>query len=158
MKCNEIRELLPDLAAGLVVAEPEVNNHLRSCSDCAGMLAEFQKTMALLDEWVAPEPSPYFDTRLHARLREEVGKQRSSWMARLRVPALAMSLAAIVAVGATVFHLEYKKTNNQSGPVAVADPGTAVGDLQALDQNHDVYSDSDLLDDLQVQQDVNANP
>jgi anti-sigma factor RsiW len=158
MKCNEIRELLPDLAAGLVVAEPEVNTHLRSCSDCAGTLAEFQKTMALLDEWVAPEPSPYFDTRLHARLREEATKQPSSWMARLRVPALAMSLAAIVAVGATVFRLEYKKVNNHPGPVAVVEPGTAVGDLQALDQNHDVYADSDLLDDLQVQQDVNANP
>jgi anti-sigma factor RsiW len=158
MKCNEIRELLPDLAAGLVVAEPEVNGHLRSCSDCAGTLAEFQKTMALLDEWVAPEPSPYFDTRLHARLREEAAKQPSSWMARLRIPALAMSLAAIVAVGATVFRLEYKKVNNHPGPVAVVEPGTAVGDLQALDQNHDVYSDSDLLDDLQVQQDVHANP
>jgi anti-sigma factor RsiW len=158
MKCNEIRELLPDLAAGLLVAEPEVNTHLRSCSDCAGTLAEFQKTMALLDEWVAPEPSPYFDTRLHARLREEAAKQRSSWMARLRVPALAMSLAAIIAVGTTVFRLEYKKTNNHPGPVAVVEPGTAVGDLQALDQNHDVYSDSDLLDDLQVQQDVHANP
>jgi anti-sigma factor RsiW len=158
MKCNEIRELLPDLAAGLLVAEPEVNTHLRSCSDCAGTLAEFQKTMALLDEWVAPEPSPYFDTRLHARLREEAAKQRSSWMARLRVPALAMSLAAIIAVGTTVFRLEYKKTNNRPGPVAVVEPGTAVGDLQALDQNHDVYSDSDLLDDLQVQQDVHANP
>jgi anti-sigma factor RsiW len=158
MKCNEIRELLPDLAAGLVVAEPEVNTHLRSCSDCAGTLAEFQKTMALLDEWIAPEPSPYFDTRLHARLREEAAKQRSSWIARLRVPALAMSLAAIIAVGTTVFRLEYKKTNNRPGPVAVVEPGTAVGDLQALDQNHDVYSDSDLLDDLQVQQDVHANP
>ncbi|HEX3105035.1 MAG TPA: hypothetical protein VHQ22_11335 [Terriglobales bacterium] len=158
MKCNEIRELLPDLAAGLVVAEPEVNHHLRSCSDCAGMLAEFQKTMALLDEWVAPEPSPYFDTRLNARLREEAAKKRSSWMARLRIPALAMSLAAIIAVGTTVFRLEYKKTNNRPGPVAVVEPGTAVGDLQALDKNHDVYADSDLLDDLQVQEDVNANP
>ena len=158
MKCNEIRELLPDLAAGLVVAAPEVNHHLRSCSDCAGTLAEFQKTMALLDEWVAPEPSPYFDTRLHARLREEAAKQPSSWIARLRVPALAMSLAAIVAVGATVMRLEQKKINNRPVPIAVVDPGTAVGDLQALDQNHDVYSDSDLLDDLQVQQDVHANP
>ena len=37
-------------------------------------------------------------------------------------------------------------------------PGTAVGDLQALDKNHDIYADFDLLDDLQVQQDVNANP
>ena len=158
MKCNEIRELLPDLAAGLVVAEPEVNTHLRSCTDCAGTLAEFQKTMALLDEWVAPEPSPYFDTRLHARLREEAAKQPSSWMARLRIPALAMSIAAVLAVGATIVRLEYKKIDSHPGPVAVAEPGTAVGDLQALDKNHDVYADSDLLDDLQVQDDVNANP
>jgi hypothetical protein len=43
-------------------------------------------------------------------------------------------------------------------------PGTAVGDLQTLDKEHDLLSDSDpdspasLLDDMQVQQDVNANP
>ena len=47
-----------------------------------------------------------------------------------------------------------------------APPGQAavVHDLQTLDKNHDVFSDSDpdtegsLLDDLQVQQDVSANP
>ena len=39
-----------------------------------------------------------------------------------------------------------------------AEPGTAVGDLQALDKNHELYSDFDVLDDLQVQQDVNAKP
>ena len=38
--------------------------------------------------------------------------------------------------------------------------GTAVGDLQALDKNLDLYSDSDsdVLDDLQVQSDETANP
>ncbi|MGH9514985.1 MAG: anti-sigma factor family protein [Terriglobales bacterium] len=161
MKCNEIRELLPDLAAGLIVAEPEVNNHLRSCSDCAGKLAEFQKTMALLDEWVAPEPSQYFDTRLHARLREEAAKQPSRWLSwmNLRRPVLAASLVAVVAIGASVFRLEEKKLHHPTPTVAsVAEPGTAVGDLQALDQNHDVYADSDLMDDLQVQEDVHANP
>lgn len=161
MKCNEIRELLPDLAAGLVVAEPEVNHHLRSCSDCAGTLADFQKTMALLDEWVAPEPSPYFDTRLHARLREEAAKQPASWFSwiSLRRPVLAASLVAVVAIGASVFRLEEKKLHRPTPTVAsVAEPGTAVGDLQALDQNHDVYADSDLMDDLQVQEDVHANP
>jgi hypothetical protein len=37
-------------------------------------------------------------------------------------------------------------------------PGTAVSDLQALEKNHDLYSDFDLLDDLEVQHDVQANP
>jgi predicted anti-sigma-YlaC factor YlaD len=159
MKCTEIRELLPDLAAGVTTAEPEVNDHLHSCADCAGTLADFRKTMALLDEWQAPEPSPYFDTRLQARLREEAQKQPSRLLAWARRPALALSLAAIVVVGATVFRLEENKARINHATVAtMAEPGTAVSDLQALDKNHDVYTDSDLLDDLQVQEDVNANP
>jgi hypothetical protein len=32
-------------------------------------------------------------------------------------------------------------------------PGTAVGDLEALQKNDDLYADFDMLDDLQVQDD-----
>jgi hypothetical protein len=39
-----------------------------------------------------------------------------------------------------------------------AAPGTAVSDLQSLEKNHDLYSDFDLLDDLELQHDVTANP
>src|SRR4051812_25537934 len=137
MKCMEIRELLPDLAAGLVAAEPEVDNHLRSCAGCAGTLAEFRKTMALLDEWVAPEPSPYFDTRLHARLREEAAKQPTRWLSwiNLRRPVLAASLAAVVGIGGTGFRLGEKKPQQPSptkGKIAQPPgPGAAVGDLPA---------------------------
>jgi hypothetical protein len=42
-----------------------------------------------------------------------------------------------------------------TGPIQ---PGTAVGDLQALDKNQDLYSNFDVLDDLAVQPDVTANP
>jgi predicted anti-sigma-YlaC factor YlaD len=169
MKCNnkEIHELLPDLAAGLASATPEVNDHLRSCSACTEMLADFHKTMALLDEWQAPEPSPYFDTRLRARLREEAAKQPVGWWAWARRPAMAISLALIMVAGGTMFRIGRK---SGAGPTpggdtfATVDPGTAVGDLQTLDKNHDVFTDSDpdtdgsLLDDLQVQSDVSANP
>ena len=64
---------MPDLAAGLAAVNPEVNQHLESCAGCAGKLNEFRQTMALLDEWQAPEPSPYFDVRLQARV---CGKRR----------------------------------------------------------------------------------
>jgi hypothetical protein len=33
-----------------------------------------------------------------------------------------------------------------------------VSDLTALDKNHDMYADFEMLDDLDVQQDVVANP
>lgn len=159
MKCTEIRELLPDLATGNPAAGSEVNDHLRGCAECAGTLDEFRKTMALLDEWQAPEPSQYFDTRLKARLREEAARQPAGWLAWLRKPTIAVSMAAILVAGTTVL-LEHK-TIQQPGPVTV---GTAVSDLQVLDNNHDMLSDSDpdsaasLLDDLQVQHDVGANP
>ena len=160
MKCTEIREMLPDLAAGLTAAEPEVNLHLRTCADCAGTLEEFRKTMALLDEWRAPEPSPYFDLRLQARLREEMAKQPVGWLHWLRRPVLAVSLGVALVVGATLF-MERAPTRPVPGPIT---PGTAVSDLQLLDKNHEFLADSDpdsaasLLDDLQVQQEVNANP
>jgi predicted anti-sigma-YlaC factor YlaD len=164
MKCNEINELLPDLAAGLASATPEVNDHLRACAACTATLADFRKTMALLDEWQAPEPSPYFDTRLRARLREEA--QPAGWWAWARRPALAVSLAVVMVAGVSIYRIEQKpvKGLNPGEPVATVDPGTAVGDLQTLDKNHDVFTDSDpdtdgsLLDDLQVQSDVSANP
>ena len=70
--CNDTRELMPDLAAGLTAVTPEVKAHLESCAECAGKLEAFRQTMSLLDEWQAPEPSPYFDVRLNARLREEM--------------------------------------------------------------------------------------
>jgi|SRR5215469_6858184 len=159
MKCNEIRELLPDLAAGITAAGSEVKDHLDDCADCNATLADFRKTMALLDEWQAPEPSAYFDTRLKARLREERAKPPSGWLVWLRRPALAVSLAVTLVAGVT-FYIE--RLPHVGPPVAVL-PGTAVGDLQVLDNNHDLLSDSDpdsaasLLDDMQVQQDVNAN-
>ena len=159
MKCTEIRELLPDLATGLPPATPEVSNHLLSCADCAATLAGFRKTMALLDEWEAPEPSPYFDVRLRARLREETAKRPSRWWAWAGRPAMAVSLAVAMVAGLTVW---MERKAGISGPPV--QPGTAVSDLQTLDKNLDMFSDSDsdsasdLLDDLQVQQDVNANP
>src|SRR5947199_10258407 len=91
MKCNEIRELMPDLAAGLNAVTPEMKTHLDSCAECAGKLEAFRQTMSLLDEWQAPAPSPYFDVRLRARLREEFQKQASGFMKWVPLPALAIS-------------------------------------------------------------------
>jgi hypothetical protein len=156
MKCNDILELMPDLAAGLSAATPEMNEHIHACAECTQSLSELRQTMALLDEWQAPEPSPYFDTRLSARLREEAAKQPAGWLSWLRKPALAFSLAAIMVLGITLFRGDgYRRSGAEA--VAVV-PGTAVSDLQALDKNHDLYSDFDVLDDLEVQQNVTANP
>jgi hypothetical protein len=166
MTCDEIREQLPDVAAGRIVATPEEGKHLASCDACAGKLAEFRQTMALLDEWQAPEPSTYFDVRLQTRLREEIAKPQAGWLQWFRRPVLAATLTVVMGVGVGLFFNQgrgrYNTGPNQS--ISMADnsgsvePGTAVSDLQALEKNHELYADFELLDDLQVQQDVTANP
>ena len=166
MKCEEIREMMPDLASGLMGITPEIGGHLAGCGGCAGKLEEFRQTMALLDEWKAPEPSPYFDMRLQARLREEMGKPQAGWLAWFRRPVLAAALTVLIGVGVGLFFTRntlYKPGHNEMVVVEPqtnqsTEPGTAVSDLQALDKNDDLYADFDLLDDLEVQHDVTANP
>jgi anti-sigma factor RsiW len=164
MKCEEIRDRMPDLASGLMGITPEVGGHLAGCGACAGKLEEFRQTMALLDEWQAPEPSPYFDVRLQARLREEMAKPQAGWLAWFRRPVLAAALTVLMAIGVGLFLSKnsgfYTSSDDTLAVVEQTQSGpcTAVSDLQALDKNHDLYSDFDLLDDLEVQHDVQANP
>ncbi len=164
MKCEEIKEIMPDVAAGLAVMTPELSAHLAACSACAGKLAELRRAMALLDEWQAPEPSPYFDVRLQARLRQETAKPQGGWFAWFPRPVLAAALTVLMAIGIGLFFRNDNGVYQPENVVAVNDvvsqsgEGTAVSDLQALEKNNDLYSDFDLLDDLQVQPEVTANP
>ncbi|MBA3915125.1 MAG: zf-HC2 domain-containing protein [Acidobacteriales bacterium] len=152
MTCKDYRELMPDVAAGIGVTEPELDRHLQSCAECAVEWQELRQTMALMDEWNTPEPSPYFDVRLQARLREEFAKPQAGWMQWFRRPVLAGALAVMMAASISVARFTYHKSQEKT--MATVEPGTAVGDLQTLDKNNDMFSDFDVLDDLQVQ-DVN---
>jgi len=140
MDCKEMSEHLMDAAAGLPPA-PQVATHLRSCAACSRMLDEMRRTVALLDEWQAPEPSPYFDVRLRARLREEAARPRGGleWFRR---PALAAALAVLLVIGGTL----YTTGRHPQTPRPTA--GSAVQDLQELDRNQQLFSDFDLLDEL----------
>jgi len=172
MECKEIKELLPDLAAGLQVSTPEVEKHIAACRDCSAQLHDFQKTMALLDEWQAPEPSSYIDTRLQARLREEMARPPARWYSGIMPtwrshglrPAWVMSVAAVLfTVALGVGNRSYFVQTAEIGikPPALTipvQPGTAVGDLQALEKNDELYADFDVLDQLQVQDDSTENP
>jgi len=161
MNCEEIRERMPEVAAGFDQPTADESKHLESCTACAEQMKAMRATMSVLDEWQVPEPSPYFDVRLQARLREEMAKPQAGWRYWLRRPVLAAALTVLIGIGVGLFFArgsyrtndDFAKTDN-----VVVEPGSAVGDLQALEKNHDLYSDFELLDDLDVQQDVTANP
>ena len=162
MNCEEIRERMPDVAAGLSQPTAEEGQHLASCAACAEQLKAMRSTMALLDEWQAPEPSPYFDVRLQARLREEMARPQAGWLYWLRRPVLAAALTVLMGVGVGLLFTRtsgiYQPPDEEAAITETAEPGTAVSDLQALEKNHELYSDFELLDDLDLQQDVVANP
>ena len=73
-------------------------------------------------------------------------------------PGAPVSLAVLMVVGITMFRGDGTGRMPVEAMAVQTVPGTAVGDLQALDKNHDLYSDFDVLDDLEVQQNVGANP
>jgi len=162
MNCNQIREQMPDVAAGFSEPTLDEGKHLESCAACADELNAMRSTMALLDEWQAPEPSPYFDVRLQARLREEMAKPQAGWLNWFRRPVLAAALTVLLGVGVGLFFVKgHGIINHGPEPIAVTEPpapGSAVSDLQTLDKNNDLYADFDLLDDLDLQQDVVATP
>ena len=144
MNCNDVRENLMDVLAGEQPV-PEVLAHLRECGPCSEELEGLRKTMSLLDEWKAPEPSPYFLTRLRAHVREEAQKApaRAGMFAWLRKPLLTLPLAAILAAGSAVYTYLHWSPATQNSPSAAID-------VEALDKDHDLLTNTnnDLLNDM----------
>ena len=140
MNCTNARENLIELLAG-EMADPALVAHVKGCGDCARELESLRKTMAVLDEWEAPEPTPYFLTRLQAHVKEEREKQPAGFLNWLRQPVLATFLAAVLVAGGAIV---WQRGQDIQNPPMV---GSAVADLDALDNNHDLLN-SDLLDEL----------
>ena len=138
MNCNDVRENLIELLTG-GPADPQVTAHVSQCSACAEELSSMRKTMALLDEWESPEPSPYFLTRLRAHVKEEQQKAPASMFGWLRRPMLAAALATVLAAGGVVYRLTVAPPPPDNG---------AVADIESLDKNHDLLIDTDLVNEL----------
>lgn len=143
MNCKDVKENLIELLAG-ESADAAQAAHVKECSSCSRELESMRKTMALLDEWEPAEASPYFLTRLQAHVREERNKAPAGWLAWLRRPVLAVSLAAVLAGGAVFYQI----SNGRQAIVGPPAVGTAVSDLEALERNHDLYVNSDLIDEM----------
>ena len=145
MNCKQSTELLPEAALGGPMGDA-LREHLEGCPECARALAELRETLTLLDEWTAPEPSPYFDVHMQALLREE--KQRQSWgrLHWLRRPVMGYAAAAALLFGVGFYSLENQHRTPAPTP-AIAEKGTAVGDLQTLDQSSDLLATCDELSD-----------
>ncbi|HEY4359279.1 MAG TPA: hypothetical protein VGN16_26265 [Acidobacteriaceae bacterium] len=131
------------LEPGYLAAHPELQAHMDGCDSCRTELAELNATMALLDEYTAPEPSPYFDTRLHARLREAQEAAPEGLWERMRSflmfstgrsfrPAVTAALALTLIAGGAGYVGINGGDLFHSGP---AQASNTVNDLKVLDNN-----------------------
>jgi hypothetical protein len=151
--CKNCRSHLSDLLLddAYVAAHPELNEHLSACAECRAELEELRSTFDLLDDWQAPEISPYFDSRLHARLREAMEARPESFWERTRSfllfstgrqlrPALAgaLAFAMILSGGGTFVFINH-------GSQQPATSSAAVNDLLILDNNAQALQQMDQL-------------
>ena len=135
----------------------EAMQHVQECSGCAKELRELRATMQLLDEWKAPEPSPYFDTRMAVRLREARETEAPGWMERLRLhflfgsnmhlrPAVAAAFALLVIVSGGSY-VGIVSLNHAAAPHHQAAVSATVNDLELLDSNAQTLQQLASFDD-----------
>lgn len=151
MNCKHCQSVFLDLLLDRRAASnAAAKNHIKSCAECSREFQSLEAAFALLDEWKAPEPSPYFDQKLAVRLREEQALAPAGWFERLKSqllfntgrqfrPALAGALALALVVGGGTFA-------DVSGMLHPKPQISAtVQDLQILDRNDQAFQAMDQL-------------
>jgi hypothetical protein len=169
--CAAVRDQFLDLhtpAKGLSSA-PQAAEHVSQCAECAHVWKSFSETMAVLETWQVPEPSPFFATRLRANIDElelQINTSASSsWEhvqnfltgrhffgLRTWQPVMAGILAIALILGVS----QYKKPLELPTVDETLMRSSGVHDLNKLQLNQDVYAGMDVLDDLPNSDDMQA--
>jgi len=154
--CTGMESKLAELLLDPAHADAKVNAHVAECAGCKRELEELKATMGLLDAWKAPEPNPFFMTRMQARMRHEREAAPAGWLARRIAsfraglaygsrnharPLAAMALTIMLLLGGGAY-LDLAVWNQpaQPGPNAAA-----VHDLQTIDSNAQVLDQMEAL-------------
>lgn len=103
MNCKEIHtDLIFYLGHELSAEKMEaIGRHLETCADCRRFAEMMERQLQLIDEEKNPEVSPFFYTRLSARLDEKSEPTRSllpSW-----AQAAAFSIVLLVAISSGIY-------------------------------------------------------
>lgn len=151
-KCDATETKVADVLLAPEAVLAKVTTHVAECEPCAKELDELRATMALLDTWEAPEPSPYFMTRFAARLNEERRAAPAGLWERLRArfaygpqlharPIAAMALTVVLLLGGGT----YLGMTNWNKPATAPSQAAVVHDLQILDNNAQVLDQLETL-------------
>ncbi|WP_124847404.1 hypothetical protein [Acidipila sp. EB88] len=159
MDCPSVVAAMPDLLFDPAAVPAPVRAHLDTCVSCSAELGSLQQTMQLLDTWEAPEPSPYWNARMGALLREEQARPARGWAGfrerfvtrlllsnrALRPAAGVAALGLVLAVGGGTWLDLASQTSNR--PAQGVQASNTVRDLQSLNENAQVFQQLSALDE-----------
>jgi anti-sigma factor RsiW len=121
MKCSNIHDdLIFYLDRELSDERMEaVRKHLDECADCRSFMELLNRQMQLIDDEKHPEVSPYFFTRLSARMdmTPEFKVQRSSWRSIVQPAFFTVLLLAGISGGLYIGNRAYTPEKNTNTSV-----------------------------------------
>lgn len=121
MKCSNIHDdLIFYLDRELSDERMEtVQKHLEECADCRNFLELLKQQMQLINAEKHPEVSPYFFTRLSARMdmTPEFKVQRSSWRSIVQPAFFTVLLIAGISGGLYIGNRAYTPEKNTNANV-----------------------------------------
>jgi hypothetical protein len=157
-ECKAAAAVMPDLLFDPAVAPASAHAHLADCPGCRQELAALRSTMSLLenpDLFSLPEPSPFWNARMGARLREEQTRPQGGWKhwpGRVRQYLLLSnySLKPVAGVAALGLLLAIGGSTwvdlSTHAPTPAAQASNTVRDLQSLNENAQVFQQLSAID------------
>lgn len=169
MNCRELEQhAIAFLDGHLAPSERRtVEAHLAACASCRERAQGFSSVMGLLGEWPAIQPSPFFQTRLAARLKAEPVAEswwQTLWLDRPSRPAagpvFAVALAVVMIVATVVLQyspapLDPEQPAAQSGATSGVTLASASADDLPLYQELPLLEDYEVLRNFEVLQVLN---
>jgi hypothetical protein len=151
--CSAMEASMPDLLLNREGAPISAQTHLASCADCTEELAAMERTMRTLGDWQLPEPSPFWMSKMGARLREEQERPARGWArfsegvrTRLWVSNHTLRPVGVAALGLLLAVCGGTWLNLEEQPAQPVQASNTIRDLQSLNQNAQVFQELASLD------------
>jgi len=126
--CKEIENNLPLYLDNSLsrVDKQTVEEHLKSCPQCAKAFAQLQKTEKLVNDLTEVEPPPWFKRKIMAKVREESEKkslaQKWFYPLRIKIPVQIFATVCIAVLAVYIYRAgeeQIKEVVPSSAPAPV---------------------------------------